>query len=123
MPYSLKDERTPFRGGKNILASIHMQYTEEGATLDASKIGAKYLPVGTPIARNLTTGKYEVFSTATGFDDFALLNVDVDCDGKHDVFVGEVLIRASVYDGKLPATVTQEFKDLTKPLIRYVKNI
>ncbi|MGE6896825.1 hypothetical protein [Priestia flexa] len=123
MPYSLKDERTPFRGGKNILASIHMQYTEEGATLDASKIGANYLPVGTPIARNLTTGKYEVFSTATGFDDFSLLNVDVDCDGTHDVFVGEVLIRASVYDAKLPNTVTQAFKDLTKPLIRYVKNV
>jgi len=129
MPYNLKSERTPFKGGTNILASVHMQYIEGGATLDAAKIGAEYLPVGTPIARNTTSGKFEVYKEATagtlptGFDEFALLNVDVDCDGKNDVIVGEVLIRASVYDAKLPSTVTETFKTATRPLIRYVKHI
>ncbi|MEE3895324.1 hypothetical protein [Priestia megaterium] len=129
MPYSLNFKREPFKGGKNILASVHMQYIEGGATLDAAKIGAKYLPVGTPIARNTTTGKFEEYKEATagtvptGFDEFALLNVDVDCDGVRDVIVGEVLIRASVYDAKLPSTVTSAFKAATRPLIRYVKQI
>lgn len=133
MAYTLKDTRTPFRGGKNILASSwNLQYIEEGVTLDATAIGKKYLPVGTPIMRNLTTGKFVVYQDGgtvpapeapTGHDEFCILNVDIDCDGEHDVFVGEALVRASVYEAKLPETVTATFKSLTKPMIRYVKNI
>lgn len=122
MPYTLRNDRTEFKGGKNILASQHIQYNEEGAILDAAKIGKTYLPVGTPIARNTTTKKFEVFSAEAGYDNFGILNVDVDCDGENDVVVGEVLIRASVYEKKLPATVTAAFKTLTRPLIRYVSN-
>lgn len=120
MPYTPGNfSETPFKSGKNILASEHLQYTESGGTLDGAKIGNAYLPVGTALARNTTSGKYEVFSTATGFDDFCILNVDVQMAGK-DVIVGELIIRGSVYSKKLPASVTQAFKDLTKPLIRYV---
>jgi len=121
MPYVPGNtQETEFKGGKNILASEHFQYTESGGTLDGAVIGNAYLPVGTPLARNTTTGKYEVFSTATGYDDFCIMDVDVQMAGK-DVIVGQLLIRGSVYDRKLPASVTQAFKDLTKPLIRYVK--
>ncbi len=129
MPYTLKTSATEFKGGINILASEHFQFIEAGATLDAAKIGNKYLPVGTPIARNTTTGKFEDYKETTpgtlepGFDEFGLLNIDVEVDGVHDVIVGEVLIRGSVYDAKLPETVTDAFKNATRPLIRYVKNI
>lgn len=120
MPYTPGNfTETAFKSGKNILASEHFQYTESGGTLDGAKIGNTYLPVGTALARNTTSGKYEVFSTTTGFDDLCILNVDVQMAGK-DVVVGELLIRASVYSQKLPASVTQAFKDATKPLIRYV---
>ncbi|WP_144558528.1 hypothetical protein [Shouchella miscanthi] len=129
MSYTLKHGRTEFKGGINILASRDLQWTEHGITLDAEHTGAKYLPVGTPVCRNLGTGKYEVYSDGEegskpeGYDDFALLNVDVNVDGKHDVIIGEVLIKASVYEAKLPDTVTEKFKELTRPLIRYIKHI
>ncbi|WP_263708006.1 hypothetical protein [Shouchella tritolerans] len=129
MSYTLKNGRTEFRGGINILASRHLQWTEHGITLDAEKTGKTYLPVGTPVARNLETGKYEVYADGEGgaapegYDDFALLNIDVEVDGENDVIIGEVLIRASVYEAKLPDTVTETFKKLTSPLIRYVKHV
>jgi hypothetical protein len=37
-----------------------------------------------------------------------------------DVVVGELIIRGSVYERKLPASVTAAFKTATRPLIRYV---
>lgn len=129
MPYTGHIKETAFKGGKNILASEHFQFIEGGATLDAAKIGAKYLPVGTAIARNTTTGKFEEYKETTpgtlepGFDEFSILNIDVNVDGAHDVIVGEVLVRGSVYDAKLPANVTDAFKDATRPQIRYVKHI
>jgi len=120
MPYTPGNfTETAFKSGKNILASEHFQYTESGGTLDGSVIGNAYLPVGTALARNTTSGKYEVFSTTTGYDDLCILNIDVQMAGK-DVVVGELIIRGSVYSQKLPASVTQAFKDATKPLIRYV---
>lgn len=123
--YTLQTSRAPFKSGKNILASEHVQFIEGGATLDAAKVGKQYLEVGTPIARNLTTGKFEVFTTATGYDEFHLLNVDVDVNGVDDVVIGEVIIRGSVYDAKLPATATAEFKQLAAEggRIRFVKHI
>ncbi|WP_144559564.1 hypothetical protein [Shouchella miscanthi] len=133
MPYYSKTKRKEpeFRGGINILSSEHFQYIEAGITLDAEAIGEKYLPVGTPVARNLETGKFEVYADDTsgeepalpsGYDEFALLNVDVNMQGE-DAIVGEVLIRGSVYDAKLPDTVTETFKKATHPFLRYTKNI
>jgi hypothetical protein len=122
MPYTLQTGRADFQGGKNILASEHLQYLEVGATLDAQAFGEGHIELGTAIARNQNTGKYEPFTTAEGYEDFAILNIDADCNGEDDIIVGEVIIRGSVYDAKLPDNVTEEFKTLTQPLIRYVKD-
>ncbi|EOQ08286.1 hypothetical protein [Bacillus cereus] len=125
--YTPKFTEQPFKRGKNILASEHLQYIEGGATLDATKFGAKYVECGTTIARNITTGKFEPYKDGsegalpTGFDEFAILDIDWDCDGKNDGVVGQVIVRGSVYESKLVG-VTETFKKAT-PLIRYVKHI
>jgi hypothetical protein len=115
MGYTLHNrfEREDFRGGRNILASEHLQYVAGGATLDAEVFGAGYIELGTLIARNVTTGKYEPVAAKTdltGYDKPAVLNVDADCDGINDIIVGEVIIRGSVYEAKLPETVPAFFK-------------
>ena len=122
MAYGPKFGGTEFRGGKNILASEHLQYLENGATLDAVAFGAGYVEVGTPIARNTTSGKFEPFSAVEGYDNFSILNIDVDMDGEQDQIAGEVIVRGSVYEQKLPEAVTAEFK-AANPMIRYVSAI
>lgn len=122
MAYGPKFGGTEFRGGKNILASEHLQYLENGATLDASAFGAGYVEVGTPIARNTTSGKFEPFSAVEGYDNFSILNIDVDMDGEQDQIAGEVIVRGSVYEQKLPEAVTAEFK-AANPMIRYVSAV
>lgn len=126
MPYSLNNGRAEFKGGKNILASTHLQFKEVGGTLDATKFPAGKVDVGTCIARNATTGKFEPYvdgaEGALGdFDDFVILNVDFINDGTHDTFVGELIVRGSVYEAKLVG-VTDAFKAAT-PMIRYVKAV
>ncbi len=127
MPYTGETIQTEFKSGKNILASEHFQYMEVGVTLDGAKIGNKYLPVGTAIARNTETGLFEEYSETTedtfepGYDEPGILNVDVNVQGLN-VVVGEVLVRASVYSAKLADNVTDAFKSET-PMIRYVNNI
>lgn len=116
--YSLQTSATAFKGGKNILASEHFQFIEGGATLTGS---AGTLEVGTAIARNVATGKFEAYTTTTGYDEFSILNVDVTLNGTDDVVVGEVIVRGSVYDAKLIG-VNTAFKDANKA-IRYVKHI
>lgn len=129
MAYTLKTSQTDFKGGKNILASEHMELLEAGATLDAEAFGAGYIELGTAIARNEVTGKFEPYqdgeegAAPEGYDEFAILNIDLECDGENDIIVGEVLIKASVYNAKLPDNVTETFKSLTRPLIRYIKEI
>ncbi|WP_181349398.1 hypothetical protein [Thalassobacillus sp. CUG 92003] len=128
MAYTLQTSQTSFKGGKNILASEHLQFIEAGATLDAATIGAKTLEVGTAIMRNTTSGKFEEYADDTGavpsgYDEFTILNIDVEVDGTNDVVVGEVIFRGSVYDAKLPSNVTDAFKTETKDRIRYVKHI
>ncbi|MDR9792688.1 hypothetical protein Q8A72_06825 [Aeribacillus pallidus] len=125
--YTLKITEKPFKSGKNILASEHFQFIEGGATLDASAIGAKTLEAGTAIVRNTTTGKFEEYNETTpgtfedGYDEPAILNVNVDVDGVNDVVVGEVIVRGSVYDAKIIGA-TDAFKEANKN-IRYVKHI
>ena len=119
MPIQLQQNtQTPFIGGKNILASTHFQFKEVGATLDATKFPVGKVEVGTALARNEGTGKYEPFTTVTGYDDFVVLNIDFINDGVTDTHVGELLVRGSVYKAKLVG-VTDEFKAKT-PMIRYV---
>lgn len=127
MAYTLKPTRTAFSGGKNILASEHVQFIEGGATLDATKFGAGLIEVGTLIVRNTTTGKFEPYaddagSFPSGYDEPAVLNVDVECNGVDDVIVGEVIVRGSVYEAKLPVAPSEHFK-AKAPMIRFVKEI
>jgi hypothetical protein len=122
MAYTLQTGRTGFVGGKNILASEHLQFLEAGATLDATKFPVGKIELGELIARNATSGKFEPFTTATGFDEFGVLNIDVDNNGTDDTIVGEVIVRGSVYEAKLPTAPSAEFKGLV-PMIRFVKEV
>lgn len=126
--YHLQTSRGEFKGGKNILASEHLQFIEAGATLDAAAFGAGTVELGTLIARNTTSGKFEPYTESTGgtfeagYDEPAVLNIDVEMDGENDVIVGEVIVRGSVYEAKLPTSVPEGFKAENKN-IRYVRNI
>ena len=118
MPIQLVNNKTEFVGGKNILASSHVQFKEVGGTLDATKFSAGKVEVGQALARSESTGKYEPYTTTTGFNDFVILNVDFINDTKTDVHVGELIVRGSVYEKKLKG-VDANFKAKT-PMIRYV---
>lgn len=128
MAYTLKSNRTDFRGGKNILASEHVQYVHGGATLDGTKFPAGLIEVGTLIARNTSTGKYEPYADGAegalpdGFDNFYILNEDHDHDGATDAITGAVIIEGSVYEAKLPAQPSAAFK-AANPNIHYVTHI
>lgn len=128
MAYTPKFGGTEFRGGKNILASEHLQFIEGGATLDAAAFGNTYVEVGTLIARDTATGKFVPYTDGaegalqTGVDEFSILNIDVDMDGENDAIVGEVIVRGSVYEEKLPTAVSDAFKQANDN-IRYVKHI
>ena len=121
MAYGPIIRKTDFVGGKNILASEHLQYIEGGATLDHTKFDSGYNEVGLLIARNIDTGKFEPFSAVEGFDNFSVLNEDFINDYEQDLVVGEVIVRGSVYEAKLPQEVSDEFK-AANPLIRYVSH-
>lgn len=131
--YTPKTSETDFRGGKNILASEHLQFIEAAATLDAEAFGEGYHDVGKLIARNKDSGFYEPVAGVTGddeegttglegFDNFGILNVDWECDGVHNVVAGEVIVRGSVYEAKLADEVSDAFKQ-ANPMIRYVTHI
>lgn len=122
MAYTLKSDKAVFRGGKNILASANYEYIHGGATLDGTKFPEGLVEVGTLIARNTTTGKYEPFSVEEGFDNFYILDADHIHDGKTDFIEGMVLIAGSVYEEKLPVKPSAEFKAQT-PNIFYVTHI
>lgn len=122
MAYGPVFRKTGFVGGKNILASEHLQYIEGGATLDNAKFPKGYNEVGALIARNLTSGKFEPFTVTEGFDNFAVLNEDFNNDYNQDLVVGEVIVRGSVYEAKLPKAVPAEFKE-ANPMIRYVSHV
>ena len=120
-----KVERTGFASGKNILATENFRYIEAGATLDATDFGNGVVEVGTLIARNKTTGKfvkYVALNTAD-YDDFGILDVDVQIANGEDEIVGQVIIEGSVYEEKLAENADLEaFKD-ENTNIRYVKHV
>jgi hypothetical protein len=121
--YTPKFTETAFTSGKNILASEHLQFIEAGATLDGKKFPAGKIELGTLIARNTTSGKFEPFTTVTGFDNFGILNIDAISDGAHDLIVGEVIVRGSVYEAKLPTNAALAAFKTANPMIRFVKHI
>lgn len=123
--YTPKFSETQFRGGKNILASEHLEFVKGGATLDATKFATGYHDSGKLIARNTTSGKYEPVASATdltGFDNPGILNVDFQNDGENDLIAGEVIARGSVYEDKLADEVSDAFKAAT-PMIQYIKHV
>ena len=124
MAYTLKSVRTDFKGGKNILASEVLQYIHAGATLAGDKFPAGLIEVGTLIARNVSTGKYEPYvDGGEGFDNFYILNEAHQHDGESDAITGAVLIAGSVYEAKLPVAPTAHFKEATQGNIFYVTHV
>lgn len=118
MPYSFKQTTSAFAGGKNILASEHFQFVEGGAQV---KGGVAYA-VGEALGKVATggdAGLWVKYVNGATYADLGILNVDVENIAENSV-VGEILVRGSVYDAKLAASATAEFKGKT-PLIRYVK--
>lgn len=121
MVYGPIFSKTELQGGKNILASEHLQFVEAGATLDHTKFPTGFNEVGALVARNEATGKFEPFTAVEGYDDFGILNEDFRNDYGQDLIAGEVIVRGSVYEDKLPQEVPAEFK-AANPLIRYVSH-
>ncbi len=122
MVYGPIFSKTQLQSGKNILASEHLQFVEAGATLDHTKFPTGFNEVGAQVARNTSTGKFEPFTVTEGFDDFGILNEDFNNDYEQDLIAGEVIVRGSVYEAKLPEEVSAEFKEAT-PMIRYVSHV
>lgn len=126
MAYSLQTSRTEFRGGKNILASEHVQYVHGGATFQSTALPVGIVPVGSLVARNKETGYFEIVTTAdkATHDQFGILNEDFENKAKEEgvnYVVGAIIIEGSVYEAKLPAAVDQTFKD-ANPNIHYVNH-
>src|SRR5690625_8049178 len=120
MAYVPKFTRADFEGGKNILASEHLQYIEGGATLDATAFTVGYNEVGLLIARNTTTGKFEPLSVVEGYDNFVVLDEDFENDGENDLIGGQVIVRGSVHEQKLPQEAPADV-NAANPLIGHVK--
>lgn len=118
MPYNLQTGQSAFKGGKNILASTHLQFKEVGGTMDATKFAVGVVECGQVIGKNATTNKFEPFTDAGTYEDLVILNVDFENNGVDDTIVGELIVRGSVYEAKLVG-VTAKFKAAT-PMIRYV---
>lgn len=118
MAYNLQPKRGSFVGGKNILASEHVQFIEGGATIAG---GQGSLECGQLIAKRTADGLFEKFDNTklADYSDFGILNVDVDAT-THNAVVGEVIIRGSVYEQKLVGDVAN-FKAQVKGDIRFVK--
>lgn len=121
MAYGPIFRKTGFQGGKNILASEHLEYVKGGATLDHTKFDTGFNDVGLAIARNVTTGKFEPFTAVEGFDTFSILNEDFNNDYEQDLIAGEVIVRGYVYEQKLAKEVPAEFK-VAAPLIQFINH-
>lgn len=124
MAYGPKFSKTGFKGGKNILASEHLEFVKGGATMDAGKFDKGTVDVGTLVARNTDSGKFEPFDADSedSFDTYSITNVDFMNDSEQDMILGEVIVRGSVYEEKLADEVPDAFKDKT-PMIQYINHV
>lgn len=122
MTYGPIFSKTQLQSGKNILASEHLEFITGGATLDHTAFPTGYNEVGAQVARNLSTGKFEPFTVVEGYDNYGVLNEDFNNSYEQDLIAGEVIVRGSVYELKLPEEVSAEFK-AANPLIRYVVHL
>lgn len=121
MAYTLQTSQNDFIGGINILASEHVQFLEVGATMDARAFATGKVEIGTLVARNTASGKFEPFNgeDLTGYEDFGVLNIDFINDGENDTIVGEIIIRGSVYVDKMPEAPSVAFRGANDN-IRYI---
>src|SRR5690625_1027337 len=122
MVYGPIFRKTDLQGGKNILASEHLQFVEAGATLDHTKLPTGLNEVGALVARNEATGKVEPFTAVEGFDDFGILNEDFRNDYGQDLIAGEIIARGTASEAKLPQQVPAELK-AANPMIRYLTHV
>src|SRR5690625_7169909 len=100
MVYGPIFRKTDLQGGKNILASEHLQFDEAGATLDHTKFPTGFNEVGALVARNEATGKFEPFTAVEGFDDYGILKEDIRNDYEQDLIESEVIVIGSLYEEK-----------------------
>lgn len=122
--YTPKTQRTDFKGGINILASVHVQYIEGGATLDPTKFETGYVGIGKAIGRNKTTNLWEDLKGVddlTAYDDFGILDYDFTNDGENTLVAGQVIVRGSVYEQKLVDEVSDEVK-AKLPMVRFIND-
>src|SRR5690625_606298 len=121
MVYGPIFSKTQLQGGKNILASEHLQFVEAGATLDHTGFPTGVNEVGALVARNEATGKFEPFKGVKGYEECGSINDGFRKDYEQDLIAGEVIVRGSVYEDILTQEVPAEFK-AANTLIRYVSH-
>jgi len=125
MVYGPRFSKTDFQGGKNILASEHLEYVKGGATLDHTEFDTGYNEVGLLAMRDKSSGKFVPFDAETydigTHDTPSIINVDFHNDHGQDLIAGEVIVRGTVYEAKLPQEVPTEFKQAA-PLIQYANH-
>src|SRR5699024_10529034 len=126
--YTLKSNRTEFRGGKNMPASEHVHYVHGGGTIVGTAFPEGIVEVGTLGARHTSTGNYEPVADGAdgalpeGFQHSFILNEGPDTDGESDFVSGAVIIEGSVYTAELPEAPAESFKN-ANPNIHYVQHI
>lgn len=128
--YHAQMTRTETTAGREIKASAHYTYIQNGITLDGSKFPTGGLILeGQCLMRDDTTGKYEPYAEATegtfpaGKSDPVILDTSVRFtagdEGNVDVIVGAVLVHGAVEEGMLIG-VTDTFKTALGGAIRFV---
>ncbi|TVX92215.1 hypothetical protein [Paenibacillus agilis] len=127
--YDGQIRRIEVLGGREIKASPVYNYITNGITLDGSKFANGELVLeGTCLVKDNTTGKYEKYKETTagtfepGKSNPVILDQSVkfelkDSGGNADRIVGQVLVRADVYQGMLIGW-TQAFQDKLSGAIR-----
>src|SRR5690625_7333731 len=113
MVYGPIFSKTQLQGGKNILASEHLQFVEAGATLDHTEFPTGFNEVGALVARNEATGKFEPFTAVEGYDDFGILNEDFRNEYEQELIAGEVIVLGAVYVDKLTDEILAEVQSAT----------
>lgn len=123
--------RDESQAAKEIKASAHYAYVQNGITLDGSTFDdGELVEAGLCVAKNDDTDKYEAYSESTsgefedGYSNPMILDTSVkfetDDDGNNaDQVVGEVLVHGAVYESMLTG-VTDAFKEKLAGAIRFV---
>jgi hypothetical protein len=128
--YNTQVSRTEATAAREIKASAHYTYIQNGITLDGSKFAAGTLVLeGQCLVKDNTTGKYEPYTEATagtfpaGKSDPVILDTSVRFETfggtNADVIVGAVLVHGAVHTGMLVG-VTDKFKEKLAGAIRFV---